>query len=124
MKLDVINLDGSAAGEVEVTDAIFDLEPRADILHRVVRWQRNKFGDAQTCGIKQFQHCCHLERLWRWLQRLRGRNQSRYFTFRQALWQVAGLLGVINPAAWIVSPALFVHKPCHHLAQCAEPACH
>ncbi len=40
MKLDVINLDGSAAGEVEVTDAIFDLEPRADILHRVVRWQR------------------------------------------------------------------------------------
>ncbi|EPX86870.1 50S ribosomal protein L4 [Salipiger mucosus] len=42
MKLDVIKLDGGAAGEVELTDEIFDLEPRADILHRVVRWQRNK----------------------------------------------------------------------------------
>jgi large subunit ribosomal protein L4 len=40
MKLDVIKLDGGAAGEVELTDEIFDLEPRADILHRVVRWQR------------------------------------------------------------------------------------
>ena len=42
MKLDVINLDGSAAGEVELDEALFGLEPRADILHRVVRWQRNK----------------------------------------------------------------------------------
>jgi large subunit ribosomal protein L4 len=42
MKLDVIKLDGGSAGSVELTDEIFDLEPRADILHRVVRWQRNK----------------------------------------------------------------------------------
>ena len=40
MKLDVIKLDGGKAGSVELTDEIFDLEPRADILHRVVRWQR------------------------------------------------------------------------------------
>jgi large subunit ribosomal protein L4 len=42
MKLDVINLDAAAAGEVEVSDEIFGLEPRADILHRVVRWQLAK----------------------------------------------------------------------------------
>ena len=42
MKLDVIKLDGGAAGSVDLDDAIFDVEPRADILHRVVRWQRNK----------------------------------------------------------------------------------
>ncbi|MBR9765068.1 MAG: 50S ribosomal protein L4 [Rhodobacteraceae bacterium] len=42
MKLDVIKLDGSAAGSVDLGDEIFGLEPRADILHRVVRWQRNK----------------------------------------------------------------------------------
>ncbi|KGM47515.1 50S ribosomal protein L4 [Pseudooceanicola atlanticus] len=41
MKLDVIKLDGSAAGSVDLGDEIFGLEPRADILHRVVRWQRN-----------------------------------------------------------------------------------
>ena len=51
MKLDVIKLDGGAAGEVELTDEIFDLEPRADILHRVVRWQRNK-AQAGTHKVK------------------------------------------------------------------------
>jgi large subunit ribosomal protein L4 len=38
----VIKLDGEAAGTVDLGDEIFGLEPRADILHRVVRWQRNK----------------------------------------------------------------------------------
>jgi large subunit ribosomal protein L4 len=42
MKLDVIKLDGGKAGSVDLGDDIFGLEPRADILHRVVRWQRNK----------------------------------------------------------------------------------
>jgi large subunit ribosomal protein L4 len=42
MKLDVIGLDATKAGEIELDDAIFGLEPRADILHRVVRWQRAK----------------------------------------------------------------------------------
>ncbi|ROU02650.1 50S ribosomal protein L4 [Histidinibacterium lentulum] len=41
MKLDVITLDGGSAGSVELDEALFGLEPRADILHRVVRWQRN-----------------------------------------------------------------------------------
>ena len=41
MKLDVIKLDGKKAGSVDLGDEIFGLEPRADILHRVVRWQRN-----------------------------------------------------------------------------------
>ncbi|MCR9087498.1 MAG: 50S ribosomal protein L4 [Rhodobacteraceae bacterium] len=51
MKLDVIKLDAGAAGEVELDDAIFGLEPRADILHRVVRWQRNK-AQAGTHKVK------------------------------------------------------------------------
>ena len=41
MKLDVIKLDGGKAGSVDLDEALFGLEPRADILHRVVRWQRN-----------------------------------------------------------------------------------
>ena len=40
MKLDVIKLDAAKAGSIDLDDAIFGLEPRADILHRVVRWQR------------------------------------------------------------------------------------
>ena len=42
MKLDVITLDGGKAGAIELDEALFGLEPRADILHRVVRWQRAK----------------------------------------------------------------------------------
>ncbi len=52
MKLDVIKLDGGAAGSVELVDDIFGLEPRADILHRVVRWQRARAqaGTHSTLG--------------------------------------------------------------------------
>ena len=51
MKLDVINLDGSSAGSLELGDDVFGLEPRADILHRVVRWQRNN-AQAGTHKVK------------------------------------------------------------------------
>jgi large subunit ribosomal protein L4 len=52
MKAEAIKLDGAAAGSVELNDAIFGLEPRADILHRVVRWQRAKAqqGTHSTLG--------------------------------------------------------------------------
>ena len=42
MKLDVITLAGGKAGTVDLDEALFGLEPRADVLHRVVRWQRAK----------------------------------------------------------------------------------
>ncbi|RFP85350.1 50S ribosomal protein L4 [Rhodobacteraceae bacterium 63075] len=51
MKLDVIKLDGKKAGSVDLGEDIFGLEPRADILHRVVRWQRNK-AQAGTHKVK------------------------------------------------------------------------
>ncbi len=43
MKVKVLSLDGGkAAGDVELNDAVFGVEPRADILHRVVTWQLEK----------------------------------------------------------------------------------
>ncbi len=51
MKAEAIKLDGKKAGAVDLDDAIFGLEPRADILHRVVRWQRNK-AQAGTHKVK------------------------------------------------------------------------
>ncbi|MES2442529.1 MAG: 50S ribosomal protein L4 [Pseudomonadota bacterium] len=45
MKIKVQNLDGKAAAkgaELELNDEIFAVEPRADILHRVVTWQLEK----------------------------------------------------------------------------------
>ena len=51
MKLNVIKLDGGKAGSVELDETLFGLEPRADILHRVVRWQRNN-AQAGTHKVK------------------------------------------------------------------------
>lgn len=51
MKADVIKLDAKKAGTVELSDEIFGLEPRADILHRVVRYQLAK-RQAGTHKVK------------------------------------------------------------------------
>ena len=43
MKVKVQSLDAKAkGGDIELNDAVFDVEPRADILHRVVTWQLEK----------------------------------------------------------------------------------
>ena len=51
MKLKVIKINGASAGSVELGEDIFGLDPRIDILHRVVRWQRNK-AQAGTHKVK------------------------------------------------------------------------
>ncbi len=50
MKVKLSNLDGTAGkGDIELNDAVFGVEPRADILHRVVTWQlENRRGIARA----------------------------------------------------------------------------
>ena len=42
MKTKVLNLDNKSAGDIELDDKIFGLEPRADLIQRVVVWQLAK----------------------------------------------------------------------------------
>ncbi len=42
MRAEVKTLDAGSAGEIELSDAIFGLEPRSDLIHRMVRWQTLK----------------------------------------------------------------------------------
>ena len=42
MKVKVQTLDAKASGDIDLKDEIFGLEPRADVLHRVVTWQLEK----------------------------------------------------------------------------------
>ena len=51
MKLKVIKMNGASAGSIELGEDIFGLDPRIDILHRVVRWQRNR-AQAGTHKVK------------------------------------------------------------------------
>ena len=52
MELKVTTLEGKEAGSVQLSDAIFGLEPRADIIQRCVQWQLNKrqAGTHKTQG--------------------------------------------------------------------------
>src|SRR5271155_6134729 len=47
MKTKILNLDNKSAGEVELNDEIFGLEPRADLIQRVVLWQLAKRRSGQ-----------------------------------------------------------------------------
>ena len=51
MKLDVIKLDGGKAGTIDLDEALFGLDPRADVLHRVVRWQRARSQANQNSRL-------------------------------------------------------------------------
>jgi large subunit ribosomal protein L4 len=42
MKVKVQSLDGKAGKDIELSEDVFGVEPRADILHRVVTWQLEK----------------------------------------------------------------------------------
>ncbi|MEI7806347.1 MAG: 50S ribosomal protein L4 [Hyphomicrobiales bacterium] len=42
MEMKMTTLDGKAAGSVSLSDAIFGLEPRSDILQRCVKWQLSR----------------------------------------------------------------------------------
>jgi large subunit ribosomal protein L4 len=42
MKVTTKTLDGANGSEIELNDEVFGVEPRADILHRVVTWQLEK----------------------------------------------------------------------------------
>ena len=52
MKFDMTSIDGTAAGSLELDDAIFGLEPREDLIARMVRWQlaKRQAGDHKTLG--------------------------------------------------------------------------
>jgi large subunit ribosomal protein L4 len=42
VKVKVQTLDAQGKGDIELNDSVFGVEPRADILHRVVTWQLEK----------------------------------------------------------------------------------
>jgi large subunit ribosomal protein L4 len=57
MKFDITSMDGSAAGSLELDDMVFGLEPRSDLIARMVRWQlaKRQAGDHKTLGRADIQ---------------------------------------------------------------------
>ena len=42
MKIDVVDINNKKSGTIELSDSLFGLEPRPDILNKLVRWQMAK----------------------------------------------------------------------------------
>jgi large subunit ribosomal protein L4 len=74
MKLDVTTLDGGAAGSVELDEAIFGLEPRADLLARCVRWQLAK----RRAGTHAVKNRSDIDRTTRKIYKQKGTGSARH----------------------------------------------
>ena len=55
MKVAVKTLENKKAGDVTLSDDVFGIEPRVDLMHRTVNWQRNgrRQGSHKTKGISE-----------------------------------------------------------------------
>ena len=74
MKIDITALNGGEGGSVELDDAIFGLEPRADILQRCVRWQlaKRQAGTHKTKGRSE------INRTTKKLYKQKGTGNARH----------------------------------------------
>jgi large subunit ribosomal protein L4 len=86
MELKVMSLDGKAAGSVELSDAIFGLEPRADILHRCVRWQLAK----RQAGTHDVKNRAEITRTGKKMYRQKGTGSARHGSARVNLFRGGG----------------------------------
>ena len=74
MKTKVLNLDNKSAGDVELNDTIFGLEPRADLIQRVVVWQLAK----RRAGTHQILTRGEVNRTKKKMYKQKGTGQARH----------------------------------------------
>jgi large subunit ribosomal protein L4 len=86
MELQVSTLDGKKAGSVTVSDAIFGLEPRTDIIHRCVIWQLAK----RRAGTHAVQNRADVHRTGKKMYRQKGTGGARHGSARVNLFRGGG----------------------------------
>jgi large subunit ribosomal protein L4 len=86
MELKVMSLDGKASGSVSLPDAIFGLEPRADILQRCVTWQLAK----RRSGTHKVKNRAEIARTGKKLYRQKGTGSARHGSARANVFRGGG----------------------------------
>jgi large subunit ribosomal protein L4 len=74
MKAKVVTLDAGNAGEVELSEGVFGVEPRKDILARVVQWQENKRHKGQARVLTRSE----VDRTTKKIYKQKGTGQARH----------------------------------------------
>jgi len=86
MELQVTTLDGKAAGSVELSDAIFGLDPRADLIQRCVNWQLAK----RQRGTHKVKNRAEIWRTGKKMYRQKGTGSARHGSARVNLFRGGG----------------------------------
>jgi large subunit ribosomal protein L4 len=86
MELKVTGLDGKNSGSVTVSDEIFGLEPRADIIHRCVIWQLAK----RQRGTHEVKNRADIHRTGKKLYAQKGTGGARHGSARVNLFRGGG----------------------------------
>ena len=86
MELKITTLDGKEAGSVELSDAIFGLEPRQDILQRCVRWQLSR----RQAGTHKVKNRSEINRTGKKIYRQKGTGGARHGSARANLFRGGG----------------------------------
>lgn len=74
MKLKVTTLEAGTAGEVELSEDVFGVTPRADILARVVQWQENRRHKGQHRTLTRRE----IDRTTKKIYKQKGTGQARH----------------------------------------------
>jgi large subunit ribosomal protein L4 len=74
MQLNVTTLDGKEAGSVQLSDAIFGLEPRTDLIHRCIRWQLSR----RQRGTHKVKNRSEINRTGKKMYRQKGTGSARH----------------------------------------------
>ena len=86
MELKVTTLDGKKSGSVTVSDTIFGLEPRTDLIHRCVVWQLAK----RRAGTHQVKNRADIHRTGKKMYRQKGTGSARHGSARVNLFRGGG----------------------------------
>jgi len=86
MELKIMTLQGAEAGTIDLPEAIFGLEPRADILHRCVRWQ---LANRQR-GTHDVKNRSEINRTGKKMYRQKGTGSARHGSARVNLFRGGG----------------------------------
>lgn len=74
MKLKITTLDAGNAGEVSLSEEVFGVTPRADILARVVQWQENRRHKGQHRVLTRSE----IDRTTKKMYKQKGTGQARH----------------------------------------------
>jgi large subunit ribosomal protein L4 len=86
MELQVTTLEGKEAGSVTLSDAVFGLEPRTDLIHRCVVWQLAK----RRAGTHAVQNRADVHRTGKKMYRQKGTGSARHGSARVNLFRGGG----------------------------------